>query len=209
MPSNDKIWAESYGRPWFILDFLARGRVRLFAQFQSNRRCQVLLFKMLKLFCLIFFVVCAAAAQSDGESGPQEATPGQYPYQAYIRLPKTHSWEVAHSCGATIISNRFVLSTAICIMQINYLQSIRLVVGTIRMDSNITDGEEYALDKIRLHPFFHYRYGRNDIAVLRVNGSISFSATAARPIALATVDPSTLAPFTAITSGWGITKVSV
>lgn len=162
---------------------------------------------MLKFLCLFAFV--AGALATSNQLGPKNATRGQFPYQAYFRIPVRYSKEDFISCGAVIITNRFVLTTASCVHDFNHLDRVPLIVGATRAGPKITDGTKYTVDIARTHPKFHTSKYLNDIAVVRIIGSISFKSTLVRPIALPVSDLSTHSPAPAVTSGWGAVTVSI
>lgn len=163
---------------------------------------------MLTILCLFLFAAGASATQNEeGERivGGHNATHGQFPFQAYIRIPIGDSEIEYQFCAATIVSNRFALTTANCAGGHNPISRVRLrlVVGTHRVGSG---GTQYKLDMITLHPRFNSITGTNNIAVIRTVESIAFS-NPVRAIALTTTDASTRPNLPAIISGWGMIGV--
>lgn len=129
--------------------------------------------------------------------GGEYAKDGQFPYQVAIRKTADRS----HQCGASIISERFLLSAAHC-FQFEYSKpdSLYAVVGTVYPKEN---GVKYALDKISPHKKFDPNTIYNDIALLRTAEKIVYN-NLVQPIALPTTNtPGNVAAYV---SGWGITS---
>lgn len=129
--------------------------------------------------------------------GGHLAKNGQFTYQVSLRKTKSKS----HHCGASIISDRFLLTAAHCV-QFEYSkpESLYAVVGTVLPSKN---GAKYALDRIVLHESFDPNTVFNDIALLRTVKKITFN-NFVQPISLPTKN--TPGDVEAYISGWGVTK---
>lgn len=108
----------------------------------------------------------------------------------------------SHFCGATILTNRFLLTAAHCTTGLHWYPTLVVaVVGAVRRHF---DGVTYRLDKIMRHEDFSMATISNDISLLRTAEMITFTDNI-QPIALPTVDD---AGNTAVVlSGWGKTSV--
>lgn len=166
---------------------------------------------MLKLLCLTVFVAGALAIQFDEASIPQSssderifggnnATIGQFPHQASLRLANVGR----HFCGGVIIAERFILSAAICTQKAQSIPSnVLVIVGALRIS---TGGIRHALDRIVNHPNFTSTRRSHDISVLRTAQRIVFTQHV-RAIALPTTDLLATGGFPAFFSGWGQHRV--
>ncbi|CAG0899606.1 unnamed protein product [Cyprideis torosa] len=95
------------------------------------------------------------------------ALPGQFPHQMSLRTP-----EGSHFCGGSIISRRWIVTSARCVVGIA-LSEIQVVSGTISLASG---GTIHQVTEIVVHedynPSVSFAY---DYAVLRVSPSFTFS----------------------------------
>jgi len=154
---------------------------------------------MLKFLCLFAFI--AGALATPVPVGPKQANRGDFPHQAYLHISVKNTDKFT-TCGATVISNRFALATAACVSSIDDLANVKLVAGSIRLNTKFPDGTLHTVDKVRVHPKYQTFHASNDIAVLRVHELINFVV---RPIALPTSDVSAkYSPFPAVTTGFGL-----
>ncbi|XP_063695462.1 chymotrypsin-2-like [Culicoides brevitarsis] len=98
--------------------------------------------------------------------GGQVARPGQYPYQASLRLFKQNQ----HFCGGAIISTRNILTAAHCFIDGTRAHQIYATVGA----SNLYDGTNHYVSQIASHPYFNLKAITNDIAVVFVKTPFTF-----------------------------------
>ncbi|CAH3166039.1 unnamed protein product, partial [Porites lobata] len=91
--------------------------------------------------------------------GGSTASPHSWPWQLSLRVMN------GHSCGASLISPRWAITAAHCVMRSNDPHVYSLVAGAHRIDG---DGVEYRINKIITHPAYGVAYHRNDIALLRL-----------------------------------------
>lgn len=159
----------------------------------------------MKLTALVYLAICivlAFASDSAIETRivrGQNAIPGQFPYQASLRTVLSRT----HFCGASIISNRFLLTAAHCnsgFRRIPYF--IVVVVGAVHRRF---DGVAYRIDKIMRHQYFSTFGLLNDISLIRTAKEIVFTANI-QPIALP--KQNVAANTSVVASGWGMTKPS-
>lgn len=133
--------------------------------------------------------------------GGKNATRGQFPYHVALANRNTFSYD----CGASIITNRHILSVAHFIKAYeNKPFDLLAVLGT----SNIHDSNFTAVDieKVYVHPDFVVGKMHFDISIILTRQTIQFSATI-QPIRLPTSDLSLTDRVKAVTAGWGVLKV--
>lgn len=161
--------------------------------------------KTINLICLAICIVLVKAEydvfglnNEDGfESrivGGKQAKKGQFPYQVSLRKRLTKQ----HYCGASIISNRYMLTAAHCTHGV-FLKPpfIVAVVGTVLRHF---DGVTIKLQKVNAHEGFNRQTLVNDIALIRTASEIRFTQNI-QPIALP--QRYTGANSSLVLSGWG------
>ncbi|XP_050091847.1 polyserase-2-like [Anopheles aquasalis] len=113
--------------------------------------------------------------------GGTDALPGDYPWHVGIfnyRRVKTSDM-FTYICGGTIISPNFVLSAAHCVVSSaradlwKHPELFYFRAGAHNI-KNETDGHNYNVSEIIVHPKFNHETFNNDIALLRSSGDISF-----------------------------------
>lgn len=139
---------------------------------------------------------------TDRVIGGATAKPGQLPYMVSLRTPvktRYNTTVIGTFCGASIISNRWIVTAAHCIKF--QTSKILVVVGAHHIRN---DGQTYYLDRIVKHPKFDSVTLWNDISLLHTNETIQFNKFV-RPIPLRRkfVDEGVVS----ILSGWGRMRV--
>lgn len=133
--------------------------------------------------------------------GGEDAKEGQFPYQ--VSLQRGGS---SHFCGASIISNRFILTAAHCFGgAISNPEGIHAVVGTTCVSQG---GVTVNIEKVIQHEEWDYGKWRNDIALLRTATEIVFSDTI-QPIALPTQNSIAEENVPVILCGFGLDSYDV
>lgn len=146
--------------------------------------------------------------QTSNSAGEVAAT-GQFPHHASVQLWRPTT-EFKHVCGGAIISDRFVLTSAQCQDTRKPDASLyRILVG--KHYRNTDDGAKYAVKRWIVHDDYymnqtrHTLNMRNDIALVETALLIKFSNVVS-PIA---IDHRIVnGGVHAVTSGWGLVKVS-
>lgn len=136
--------------------------------------------------------------------GGNRARPGQFPYQASLRLNRRRGLQ--HNCGGTIITNRFIVTAAHCIPPrlIDSPGEMRIVLGAHNKTDD-SDGITYEVERVFVHPGWDLGLIINDIALVQTVEKIVFTDRVQRiPISRQFVNTS----LRAVTSGWGKTDVS-
>lgn len=114
--------------------------------------------------------------------GGQDAALGQFPYQASLRNRETG----VHFYGSFIINNHWVGTSFRCTFWRQPASNILVIVGATRLSSS---GTAHQAIEIVGHPEYRVEgFGtyENDISLVRIENSLTFSATVA-PIALGTI----------------------
>ncbi|KAF5298018.1 hypothetical protein FQR65_LT09829 [Abscondita terminalis] len=144
---------------------------------------------------LVFAIVLpflVDATPADRIVGGQPASILAYPYQVSLR-----STSNSHFCGGSIISNKWILTAAHCLNGRTPSEVI-VVVGTNNLNSG---GVPYGVAEFISHSSYNEGTNVNDIALVRISGSISFS-TNIKPIQLSSNYPGHGANLTL--TGWGL-----
>ncbi|CAM6031898.1 unnamed protein product, partial [Sphagnum compactum] len=115
----------------------------------------------------------------------------QYPYLVSIQFNR------GHRCGGSIISERFVLTAAHCIIGLK-LKHLHIVVGTNSLDAG---GIVYETQEVIIYPRYHPLRAIHDIALIKVAQDFSFDRNIL-PIELINTDAG-LDNVTAVVAGWG------
>ncbi|XP_018784454.1 PREDICTED: trypsin delta/gamma-like [Bactrocera latifrons] len=160
---------------------------------------------MLKFVVVLSFVACAFArtipegmvSLSDDLSGRivggTPTTISSFPWQ--VSLQRSGS----HSCGGSIYSSKIIVTAAHC------LQSVSASILRVRAGSSYwnSGGVTISVLAFKNHEGYSPSTYSNDIAIIRLASSLSFSSTT-KSIGLAITTPGTGAP--AAVSGWGTLK---
>lgn len=131
--------------------------------------------------------------------GGSEPWAHRHPYTVSLReqstINNTVGWFV-HRCGGSIISNRWILTAALCASQ-NSVEKTAVVVGAHHIRD---DGQVYLLNRVIKHPSFNKANHHNDLALLRTIQEIQLGPRV-QPIPLRRqfVDKGIVA----IITGWG------
>lgn len=166
------------------------------------------------LFSVLAAVIIVAAVGDDHQpffSGQQRifggysARPGQFPYQASLRI-RWSPTTFRHSCGGSIITNRFVVTAAHCFFKRflnNITENYQLALGA---HTRSVDGVVYGVERAFIHPDWDDRLITHDIGLAQTSADIEYTATI-QPIQISRQFVNTT--YRAVTSGWGRTNVSL
>lgn len=113
--------------------------------------------------------------------GGNYAKPAQIPFIASLRIFSQKTQVFKHSCGASILTNTWLISAAHCFDKQRHptVDEYRVFVGTIGMH----DGIEYKVKKFVRHTTFLFVNLRDDIMLIQTTNSIEFTQ-AVQPIPL-------------------------
>lgn len=99
--------------------------------------------------------------------GGEDAKVGDAPYQCSMQLKSMQF----HFCGCSIISDKYILTAAHCVRGRD-VNEFNILVGTNDLNSG---GTYYKPEAYVKHESFNRPAFANDVAVIRVNGSIEFN----------------------------------
>jgi trypsin len=130
--------------------------------------------------------------------GGSDANPEDAPYQVSLRFDDDPN---AHKCGASIISDRWILCAAHCTFN-REPSNFVAVVGSLFVSPT---GRSYLISQKIDHSDFNPKTFENDIAVLQTAEDIEFGAFVQPvPLTETEINGDELATLT----GWGVTSVS-
>jgi trypsin len=149
-------------------------------------------------------------SRTGGIVGGQDAQPGQFPWQ--ISLQRRSGTRFSHSCGGSILNERWVVTAAHCVDGAR-TRNLRVVAGD--HNRNVNEGVEQTVTLARIveHPNYNPSTSENDIALLELSSPLILSS-ARRTAAIGLFTPADSAagldaPGTLSTiSGWGTTSES-
>ncbi|XP_050991486.1 ST14 transmembrane serine protease matriptase a [Labeo rohita] len=136
--------------------------------------------------------------------GGQEADVGEFPWQVSLHIKNN-----AHVCGASIISERWLVTAAHCVQddgRIRYSQpgTWEAFLG-LHTQKDKQRATRRQLKQIISHPSFNAYTFDNDIALMELDSPVTYSETI-RPICLPTSKTVFPAGETVSISGWGATR---
>ncbi|CAG2112785.1 unnamed protein product, partial [Medioppia subpectinata] len=114
--------------------------------------------------------------------GGSDVSAGRFPFMASIQKPSNPmddpiDWKWTHSCGATVIDKRWLLTAAHCLEERHVppvpiqpaSNELRLVLGTIDLSKT---GLTYSVDRFVIHGCYDSDIIMNDIALIRTSQDI-------------------------------------
>lgn len=146
-------------------------------------------------------IVFHSEFNTSGIVSEREATRGQFPYSAVLTKPSNYFY----FCGASIISNFNVITSAHCVVQYQS-RPFDLLIGYDTLDLN-QRAEFVGVSQIQCHPSYHEERFNHDIAVVKTSSQIIFSPYV-NPIPLPVNDLPEQREFSAFYTGWGALWVS-
>jgi len=114
-----------------------------------------------------------------------------------------------HFCGGSIINQNYILTAAHCV---DFLRTSQLAIyvggyETVRRGSTLDAANIYQASSIKRHRFYNSRLITNDVAVVKLSRSITFSDKVS-PICLPTSTDSTVVyNKKLVLSGWGVDEI--
>lgn len=148
---------------------------------------------MLRVLYFLIFVALVSSNQRILGGVPLNISDA--PYQASLQF------KGAHECGATIVSNKVVLTAAHCIEGgLRFFFTVR--IGSTNRNEG---GRVYKVDKIKLHPLYDSIEIDYDVALVFLRERLNFSESV-YPITLAEAVPPVQTE--CLVSGWGATDAS-
>ncbi|XP_043946556.1 transmembrane protease serine 9 [Protopterus annectens] len=131
-------------------------------------------------------------------AGGYSAARGEWPWQTGLHLIRR-----GHKCGATLISESWLLSAAHCFDYYRFPRNWVAYLGTLHLAE--TNGTKMTVRRIITHPFYNSFSLDYDVALIELYVPITFSSTI-QPICLPAPTHSFPAGTKCIITGWGSTK---
>lgn len=126
-----------------------------------------------------------------------DAGAGEFPFMAALGFG---DGEVRWQCGGSLISEKFVLTAAHCLVsQLGPVSTVRL--GDVYVDGSSGTKQDFRIAKAVVHPDYKPPMSYNDIALLELQGEVNISDII-RPGCLQTEALEDLAVWA---TGWGLT----
>lgn len=109
--------------------------------------------------------------------GGQVARRNAWPWFGLVMVRRRASGKMSPECGATLISDKFLLTAAHCVLEQNKrsLRSAQVIVRLGEFDlRKANDGElDFGIARIIPHPNFNQKTFKNDIALIELDRRIS------------------------------------
>ncbi|XP_077068336.1 trypsin-like [Siphateles boraxobius] len=142
--------------------------------------------------------VCGQAPLNNKIVGGQDASAGSWPWQVSIQSVKLGG----HFCGGSLINKDWVLSAAHC-FQSSSIGTIRIYLGRRSQSGSNPYEEHRTVSRFINHPNYNNPSGDNDIALLQLSSSVTFSDYI-RPVCLAATGSVFAAGTESWVTGWGM-----
>lgn len=131
-------------------------------------------------------------------SNGENADPGEFPHMAALGFPNLDGGdELQWICGASLVSERHLLTAAHCLTA--RTRPVRALLGVLNKTEQSPSRREYPLENVTIHPEYNRRKLINDIAIITIQGSVSFGDLV-YPACLYTRSDD---PIGLIITGWG------
>lgn len=103
--------------------------------------------------------------------GGEAAKLGEFPHMAALGYSSGPEQAIEFKCGGTLISDRFVLTASHCLVP----QIVRLGDLNLASDTDGADPQDFPVEQSFRHPRYSVKSKHNDIALVKVAGSVTFS----------------------------------
>ncbi|CAM4295245.1 unnamed protein product [Leuciscus chuanchicus] len=140
--------------------------------------------------------VCGRAPLNSRIVGGENAAAGAWPWQVSI-----HVIGFGHSCGGALITKDWVLSAAHCFERFN-ASYIEVYFGRLKQSGSNPNETSRTASRIISHPNFVHPNPDNDIALVQLSSSVTFSDDI-KPVCLAAAGSVFSAGTESWVTGWG------
>ncbi|XP_066577172.1 serine protease 33-like [Amia ocellicauda] len=118
----------------------------------------------------IFIHMCGHPHRNKRIVGGQNARSGAWPWQASLQMNQLHI------CGGSLINNQWVLTAAYCFYSSTNPTQWTVVLGRLNLLVSDPNAMTMNVQKIIVHSAFDPWTQNNDIALMRLNATVSFSS---------------------------------
>ncbi|XP_065223074.1 trypsin-1-like [Planococcus citri] len=153
---------------------------------------------------------CRTNTRKKRIAGGTIAEENEFPWMAALKL--TYRDRSTSFCGATIITKQHVLTAAHCVDGYTAGQPIEAALGRHYQKQRYERNEKIVgIKEIIRHPGFDFksRSGNNDIAILKLNRTISFNIPQIQPACLPSSENEDYVDNFGTVIGWGFTGDSI
>ncbi|KAF5892451.1 serine protease 27-like, partial [Clarias magur] len=144
--------------------------------------------------------VCGRAPLNSFILGGQNVSEGDWPWQVTLQRSGKHR---GHFCGGSLINKKWVLTAAHCFAKLPRKRNpVTAYLGKVTFTGINSHQVTRRVEKVILHPKYNSTTKDNDIALLRLHASVTFSKYIT-PVCLAGLD--SVLPENTISwvTGWG------
>jgi secreted trypsin-like serine protease len=113
------------------------------------------------------------------------------------------SGEIRFECGGSLISEKFVLTTAHCLRERNPPTVVRLGDQNLKSDDDGAQRQEFGIKSFMKHENYSGKAKYHDIGLIELDGEVTFTRFV-RPACL--WQDFQIPSETAIATGWGVLK---
>ncbi|XP_030592367.1 transmembrane protease serine 9-like isoform X2 [Archocentrus centrarchus] len=139
--------------------------------------------------------VCGQPSLNTRIVGGQAAPPGSWPWQVSLQRSG------GHFCGGSLINNQWVLCAAHCFQSIT-ASSVTVYLGLQNLQGSNPNEVSRSVSQIISHPNYNSVTSDNDIALLKLSSSVTFSPYIA-PVCLAASGSTFYNGTNTWVTGWG------
>ncbi|XP_013143864.1 PREDICTED: trypsin-1-like [Papilio polytes] len=136
--------------------------------------------------------------------GGEIASLGEFPHMVALGYPEGDGYNFM--CGATLLSDRFVLTAAHCVDTIDQIKPAIARLGVVELGSAVrNNASDVDIAEIILHPNYTRRFKYHDLSLIRLSRRVEFSSV----LSPACLYSSLQDPTAALTvTGWGKTSTT-